>query len=703
MCDGEHPATVRFSAPRRLLIAFVTLLCLTQVVAGAGVGVAATADTGDVSVGGGAADVNGAAAAQTTPSNNTTVQQENPEEADEQGDTDAVRSHLAQQLAERLGGSSVEISQGQYEQGQSVLGGEYDSILEQYVDVSGGTGDNPGADSFEEARESQREYAGLLQQYNETYEEYQAARDAGNETEARELARELDRLASQINQTGGNTTRSYTRVENATGEDLSNATRQIENVTRRVTAQQETVVSETFVRTNLTVRTDAVTAGFGAPARINGRVTLENGSALANESVQLRIGGQNQTVETDRDGSFSLDYRPVRESVETESISVRYRPAGGSAYLGSNASLALGIQQTSADLTVTSANETAAFGEQVVVDGHATVNGTPVPNARVRVRVGGVALETVTTGDDGNYRVAADLPSTVPDGGATVEAKIVPADRAVRSETATGQLQVEQTETALSLSVSETEPGVRATGALRTADERPLDGETVELRVDGTTVATVETGNDGQFDRSVALSEDRTGAVTVTAVFDEPRGNLDSSTAEEQLNLQTETPEAAGLPVSPELLGGGGVAVVSLLVIGWLLRREDTASDPAAPVEPSTATDTAASGTESASTGTRDLLEQAASRASAGESDAAVQALYAAVRRSMDCQPQQTHWEFYAAAADRLDTEAAGTLERLTEAYEQAAYSPRGVDPPVVDDLLDRADRLVDRSDTASE
>lgn len=690
---------MRFSDSRRLLLVLIAVLCLAQSVAGVGVG-SATVGTADARI---AVDgVEGAGAdivpAQATPTNNTSVQQENPYEVDESGDTDALRSYLAERLAERLGESSVEISQGQYEQGQSVLGDEYDSILEQYVDVAGGAGDNPDAESFEQARESQRQYSQLLQEYNETYQAYQEARAAGNATRARELARELNRLATQIEEAGGNVTRSYTRVENTTGADLSNASQAIENTTQGVSEQQETVVSETFVETTLTARADAETVEFDSPARITGRIVLENGTALANETATLRIGPQTRTVETDGVGSFALDYQPVRISANADNLSVRYLPADGSVYLGSNATLALGVEQATGDLTLTVENEISTFGDRVVVDGRATVNGTPVPHARVRVSVGDVSLGTVKTGTDGRYSVAAALPATVPTGDATVEAQIVPGDRAVRSDSVSGGLRIERTSTALSVNANETAEGIRATGTLRTADGRPLAGRTVELRVNGTTVATVDTGSDGGFARSVSLGEGHSGTVTVAAVFDQPQGNLESSTAEQQVDLEVETPAEGFSPVSIELLAGGGVAVLSIGVIVWLFRRESGEPEPTTAAEPPTTTDST-TGTDHA----RELLERAGARASAGDTDDAVLALYAAVRRSLAAEPQQTHWEFYAEAVDRLDSEAAGTLERLTEAYERALYSPSGVDAAVADDLVDGADRLLDRGDDAAE
>ena len=370
---------------------------------------------------------------------------------------------------------------------------------------------------------------------------------------------------------------------------------------------------------------------------------------------------------------------------------VSYRPANGSVYLGANTTLSLDVRQTTADLSMTVANESVTVGDRVVVTGDATVNGTPVPNASVRVSIGGVTLSTVETASDGSYSVAAELPANVAAGSAEVEAQIVPGDRAVRSGPVTEGVSVDRTSTTLSLNATSTAEGVRAVGTLRTVDGRPLANETVELCVDNATVATVETDSDGQFVRNLSITGERSGTVTVTAVFDQPRGNLGGTQAEQAIDFGVDIRDRGLFPVPLELLGSTGLVGVSIAVIGWLVRRRDTVPEPdesvVAVADTGTVADTGVA---------RDLLERAGGHAASGESDDAVRALYAAVRRSMNGDPQKTHREFYADAIDGLDADAAGTLERLTEAYEQVMFSQRSVEASVADDLVDRTEQLVE-------
>lgn len=688
---------MRFSDSRRVFVSAVVLLCLGHGVVGAGIVAGATAAP--------VSDPAAVAQQTETPVNNTTVQQEDPDEVNEEGDSNALRSYLAQKLAERLGESSVQISQGQYEQGQSVLGDEYDDLLEKYVDVEGGTGENTGADSFEAASETQREFGSAVEEYNETYQEYREAKEAGENTRARELARELDRIEDRVNSSGQNLTRSYTDIENTTGSDLSAARANIETTSRAIQQQQAEIVASTFVQTTLTVHTDATTVSFEGPVRINGQLVLENGTALHNEPVEIRLGGRTETVQTDSEGRFAIDFRPVTLQVGARTVSVAYRPAGSSIYLGSNASLDIDVTQVTADVSVSSTPSTVRFGDELTVTGRASVNGTPVPGSRVQVSVGGVVVGSVVTGPNGTYQLTAALPASIPKGTTTVQAAIVPSDRAVRSDLVTTDLQVEQTQTAMSVNATQTGASeVQLSGELETADGRSLSGQTVELRVAGSTVATVETRADGTYQRTVSLDEGLVGAVTVRAVYDEPRSNLGGATAQtrlellsgEEFRLENESgtgPEQQDSPpFSFEQLAGGGVVVLALLVLAWIVRRDEDSLEPAQPRVPSDSPPATEPEPEP------DIVEQVSSLLSAGDSEAAIRTLYAAVRESIGAgeDSTRTHWEFYTAASDRLDPEPAGVLEQLTEAYERVVYSPERIEADVAEQLLEESDQLVD-------
>lgn len=715
LCWYEHLAGVRFSDSRRVFVSAVVLLCLGHSVVGAGIvtGVSANPVSGPAET----------LAQQTeTPVNNTTVQQEDPDEVNEQGDSDALRSYLAQKLADRLGESSIQISQGQYEQGQSVLGDEYDDLLEKYVDVEGGTDDDSAADSFDEASENQREFGSAVEEYNETYQEYREAKEAGNSRRARELARELDRIEDRLDSSGQNLTRSYTNIENTTGTDLTDARENIENISSAIQQQQAEIVATTFVETTLSVRTDATTVSFEDPAEIYGQLVLENGTVLSNETIEISIGMRTETVQTDSEGKFAISFQPVTLQAGEKTVSVAYRPAASSIYLRSSASLEIDVTQVTANVSVSSNPSTVRFGDELTVTGRAEVNGSPVLGARVQVSVGRRVLGTAVTGPNGTYRLTTAFPASIPNGMTTVDSAIVPSDRAVHSDPVTTNLQVEQTQTALSVDATQTGASeVKLSGQLQTADGRSVSGQTIELRIAGSTVATVEIRADGTYQRTVSLNEGLVGEVTVRAVYDEPGSNLESATAQTRLQLRSsdgfdsengsgtgsrqqdglpmvyeQLPGDGTFPFSLEQLAGSVVVVLALLVLAWVVRRDE---EPLEPEQPTVVSD---SPPPNESEPDPDILEQASSLLSAGDSEAAIRTLYAAVRESIsaDDDSTRTHWEFYTAASNRLDTDAVGALEQLTEAYERVVYSAESVDADVAEQLLDESDQFIGEHST---
>jgi hypothetical protein len=684
--------------------------------AGIGVGAAVTSDVDSVA--------NGAVTQEETPTNNTTVQQENPEEVNEAGDTDALRAYLSQKLAQRLAASSLEISQGEYEQGRSVLGDEYNDLLGKYVDVEGETEGSSTGDSFNQAAEQQRDYSDSVGEYNETYQEYEEAKAAGNTARARELARQLDRLQREINRSDASLQRSYQDVENSTGQDLSAAARNIENTTRQVSELHQTVITETFVRTNLTLTTTATTVSFDEPATIRGQLELANGTALANETVDIRVGERVRTVQTDGDGTFTIEYQPVTAPAGTMTVGVVYEPAVDSVYLGSNARLELSITQTTANVTIADAPDSAKFGDDISATGRAHVNGTPVPGVRVRVRLGGVVLGTVTTESDGTYQLSGTMPATVQAGEQSIQATIVPDDQAVRSETTTAPIRIGRTSTNLDVNAEQTNDGIRISGQLTTADGDGVAGRPVELRLANSTVAIVDTGANGEFSRTVTPAAGLSETVSVHAVYDEPSSNLDSTTASTEVGLTSGTNgengnangqapmselsdllgwsnngqenEQGWSPLSLEILGGGGIFIISLAAIVWLVRRGDT-EETTTPAPPTASSTTSEPGTGPVE---ESAVTEASSLLAAGDSDAAVRTLYMAVRQSIEAGTQRgTHWEFYTTASDTLSPESAGTLERLTQAYERVAYSPDHIDAETADSLLEEVTGLLEDAD----
>jgi len=115
-------------------------------------------------------------------------------------------------LAAQLGDGAIQLSEGEYELASEYVGEEYRDRLGQYVDVAGQTEGRVTRSKFEEAGEQQARLSEAVAEYRETKDEYEAAREAGNEDRARELGRELETLADEIEspaaRSGSATTRS---------------------------------------------------------------------------------------------------------------------------------------------------------------------------------------------------------------------------------------------------------------------------------------------------------------------------------------------------------------------------------------------------------------------------------------------------------------------------------------------------------------
>lgn len=631
------------------------------------------------------------------PTNNST-RHEDPDEVDESGNQDALRRYLAQRLAERLGQSSVQISKGQYEQGQSALGDEYNDLLAKYVDVTGDTDSGRSASSFERAQENQQEYAQEVQEYNETYAAYQEAKQNGNETRARELARELERQQQSINRTSQNLSQSYQGLENETGANLTDATSAVSKKTQNVSKQQQSVVEAEFEQTTLTVATDANSVSFLDSVTVEGRLRTENGSGVTNQTVELRIGGDRVRVTTGREGRFSFDYRPVRAPVNSSSLPVRYVPASTSVFLGSNSSLALSVTQTNATVTITDHREAARFGDQVVVNGTVDAADVPVDSVPVVVQVDGVSLGTVQTDAEGTFSVNTSLPADIAAGEQSVTVDIAQSGRAITGEQGSSTIAVEETTTDLSVSASQSANGsIQVDGRLQTADGRPIAKRTLELRLDGSTVTTVRTNAEGRYSATLTVPDGVNGSVAVQAVYDDPVTNLGAAKASDSVTVGAPQ-EGTGfdLPVSTTTAAGVGTLVVAMLGVGVVARwRQEDEGESSGP-----ASVTATNPVEATDELDQQMLDQARTLIESGVYDNGIQAAYAASRDALsvrlDVSKDGTHWEFFTRVQEVADSALLDDLQRLTEAYEATTYAGRSIENSEAADLLAVAESLTE-------
>ncbi|MFC7140588.1 flagellar export protein FliJ [Halosimplex aquaticum] len=674
--------------------------------------------------------VDAAATSLALQENNSTRQHDNPAKVSEKGDLIGVRQWLSNRMLDRLSTGAVELDQGQYEQARSLVGDEYNSRLEQFVDVIGETeseSDDDSADAFQRAQRSQRNLTERVQRYEQTYDDYQEAVAEGDEAEAREHARQLQRIASDVRRLNRTVVGQYETLENRTGTDLTPATTSIENVTENVTERQQRVDERLFTGTNLTVSADSTTISYTDPLVATGRLTTENGDPVADREIPLRIANRTYTAETDGDGRFRVTYRPRTIRTDRSSLRVRYVPENASEYLASNDSVAVDVEQVVATLSVERATDAAAFGDRVDATARLTIGDREIRGVPIHAAVGDTQLGQALTDRSGTAAVRGRLPAGVPDGNRSLTLSAGGPNAAVTAEPVSQPVVVRSTPTNLTVAAAQTTgETIAVNGTLTTADGLAIDSQPVEVSVGDAVTETVRTGPNGSYDLAVdggQLGVSGGATVSVRAHFGGNGTNLEEASATTTVAFRNQT-GASGAPetlrslvsdrlpfgdVSPAVLAGLAALVVLLAVLLVLRRRyaggdgDDPSAPPADPPEPDDdaaadadpeAGPAAASATDGEGPSPDDGLDfaPAESLLAAGDRAAAVRFAYQHLRghvaADVGAADSDTHWEFYERCrADGMNGERLDAVRDLVEAYEAVEFGEHSTAPD--------ADRLI--------
>jgi len=648
-------------------------------------------------------------AQQETPSstNNTTVQHERPDAVSQAGDSQRVSQWLEGRLASQLGGSAIEISQGQYERAKDRLGDDYDTRLEQYVEVAGETdseADDRTAETLQETRQDQQEFANATQDYQNTYEEYQTARERGNETAARQAARELEALSQRISTTNQSLGTRYEQLENQTSTETDGTQKAISNTTQTILAQQETVRTETLVETRLRVRTNGSAVSFTNPMRLTGQVTTANGTTVANETARVAIGNRTYQTRTNESGVFTVVYRPVSLPVNATNATIRYRPPVESPYLGATSTAQVNVTQVSPSLSATVTPTTGGYNDVLEVQVVATVDGHVVPSLPLEATLGSSSVSTLTT-DQGEAVLTQRVPVAISPGQRSLRIEHTRDDIAISPASTTPAVTVTATTTNLSIASTARDSRVRLQGRLTTVDGQGVSGQRVVVSA-GDTTRSVVTNRTGWYQVTILnVSESQvsdTSAVPVTARFDEAGTNLNSSRATTTVSLPRvvrESVDSSGIPLSSSQLLVGSL-LAGLLLIGGVVwaRREDSFNDPTS--------HTAESTTQPAESETTEVpqqwLDRARSALADGDSQTAAVVAYSAVRSHMEDEKglasTLTHREFRSVSeAELTDTDRA-MLAAVSIAYEQATFTST-ITTEMATEAVEAAVSLLSRTD----
>jgi hypothetical protein len=660
-----------------LAVAVVALVVVSTATVAVGASTLAVATDGDAVV---------AQQTTATPTNNTTVQHERPESVSQSGDSQRVSQWLEGRLSEQLQGSAIEISQGEYEQGQELLGDEYDSRLEQYVDVAGeteGTDDDASAETFSETQEDQREYGETVESYEETKAEYEEARANGNETRARTTARRLESLAENTTALNRSLNRNYATLQNKTGRDTGPSQDAISTTTRNITAQQATVREQTFVETQLNAETNGTRVAFDEPLAITGNLRTANGSAVANQTGRIVIFGQSYPVQTNGEGSFSVVYRPVLLPVNATEVAVWFVPADTSPYLGSERNVSVDVRQVTPSVAVSVTPSQARYGETIETNATVTVGEKAVPSLLLETTFGGTTITRRT--ESGETSVSHRVPAAVPIGDQSVTVRYGFEGRAIGPTAETETISITSTPTALSVAADRSGDRVVVDGRLRTGSGEQVPNQSVSVAV-GETVQSVETNESGWYRVSMrnvsGTTGDNTTTLPVTVRFDAAGGNLGSSRAETSISLpesdSTSSGETTGLlPWSETVslaIGGGVVSLVVLAgAVVWVRRDDGVETSEETAVTPESSDDSIGGPTP------QQWLDDAETTLVAGDRKRAAIATYAAVRAGLgqriDLSETLTHTEFLAVCGTELEDIDIEALSTVVDAYERATFA----------------------------
>ena len=653
-----------------------------------------------------------------TPTDDNETQQENPDSVSDGEYSDETAAWLARTMGGQLENSSIALSNEQYEQAQSVLGDDYDKRLEQYVDVAGDTSsdtDDTAAREFEAARENQRNVTNEVRRYLQQHAAYQRARERGDEREARIVARSMERTASNISDRSRELNRNFERIENTTSVDLASGQTEINETTENVTATQAAIREETLVGTTLTIRARDSTASFSDPGTVSGQIRAENGSAITDEAVELRVGNRTRTVRTDSTGVFETQYRPRSAGLGSQSVSVEYVPDTGSVYLSDDATFTMNVKQVTPNATSEIAPGTVGYGDRLNATASVTVESRGVDGVPVEFAIGDTVVARTTTGPNGTATVSTRVPASVNDGERVVGARVPYENRAIAGVQSETPVVVVETQTALSVSASRTDSGTAVRGQLQTVAGEPVAGRPVRLQVGAGGTQLVETNRDGSF-QTVLTGLQNNESVTVTATYDEPDSNLGNATATTTLsagsgggNLPLGSDENPAADVGNGWLSvlGGGIAI-AVVVAAWFIvsrLRQSQDANAAAPVEATSESMTDPAPSTTPSDATRPTFEDRVETSlESGNYDAAAMVAYTAVYDELAAQngvdEGATHWELLRRSREHgVPEERIADIETVVEAFETAAFAPMSVDPSHAEAAVERAREIKSNGD----
>ncbi|MFP8891050.1 hypothetical protein ACLI4U_14970 [Natrialbaceae archaeon A-CW2] len=626
---------------------------------------------------------------------NETPRHQNPDEYEGSGDQDGLRQWLGDQLADRLAGSTVALSDGQYDLARSYLDDEYRDLAGQYVEVADEEDDEPNG--FETAQDEQTELIDTLEEYDAVKEAYEEAQAAGNDREARQHARRLLELGDEIESLAEDLDDQHADLEEETDGNLSESRDGLATVTQDVQADRTEIQSEQFVETTLELSSADETISFLDPLNATGELRTVNGSPVANEPLRIEVGNQTVRTETDSDGTFDFEYRPTALPLETTALTIEAVPTNGSVYLESEAAIDVSVEQIEPTISELTTTQFGAYDETVTLEGTISAESVPVDTVPVAVSIAGQQLGTIQA-ENGSFEGEFLLPRAVPAGDHDLEVTLAFEERALAPVGETTEITIRETDTTISMdATAEDDDAIHVTGTLETADGAALENETVTVTLDGTSAGIIETDADGHFDETLESVPTTDGQRTLSVTYDDPGSNLASSSAETTVGTAATSSDSS---VSVPVWVWGGLGLAAVIAGGWWYRERRSGSNRSLEGFSPTSTQRQRSPTESRLVST--MLSQARDALADGRTDDAMQFSYGAVRRTIDPTLEardRTHWEFFeqVSSESAFDADDVSLLYDLTVGYERSTFATEPIERDRAESLFVLAARLCNR------
>lgn len=724
----------------RRLAVILALLLLTTPLATISAASTASATASEASSARLTNGANGPAYQQDTPTNGSAVRQENPDEASGGSDRSDLRSWLSDRLTEALV-SCARLARPGGNGTCQTLESEYPSLASRYGELAQETeesSDDNVTRVLNRTGENQAEFVRTVQAYRESLSAYRDARQRNDLPRARELARNVSRRGTRAVAVGERLSSDYRVIVDNSTIAADPALEITESVTENVSTTTEEIRTSEFNPAVLTFSSNASAASFAEPVLLQGRLESQNGTALSNRTVAVQTPETTIQTRTTDNGTFAVTYRPSTADVGNATAVAQFVPRNDSQYTGTSVQTPFTVESVTGNLKVNSSTSGVAFGEEMSAQGTLDVNGTGVPGVPVALSFGNVSLGEVRTNESGGFSLTEPLPAAVPNGTPDLTASIAAGGIAVAAEPASTPVPVNETRPSVRVQSERLDADTATVSGSVLVGDLPITGAELELRKDGEVLQTARTDEEGRFGAEIRLPDvPANETTTITVAYDPPGGNL--APVELQLPVSTapdsndlapdiDSPTSSILPaplnqIDPILLVLGVLLVLVVFLVGTGgaygsgLRLElaavreqleivgafvggDSGEDEA---DESSAGDYDGIPLEEAPDESGDagvtLLELAQNRIHSGEMDGAVVAAYSAARHHLDARfgidATLTHGELLRTYRDRLGDDHGEALERLTSAYERAAFAPSQNTVDSAYDALESADFIV--------